>query len=219
MRKNTFCIVVGILALSVFFWSEVFAQVLPDIPVLDTGLELERQDGLSTLALDQARYQFEHEYEPAIIGFAASLPSEMSQKVLDLLAEIEANLDALKKIDIYFTDKTYEEVHDAYADPTNVPGLILDDVSTQEFELFLKQKKGQAEDAADQEIIPPHPIPDPTLIRLQQLNESGDLKATRGKLDRPDWKSRISILSVYIHPQTYQLFEQTTVVISTFDRP
>ena len=190
------------LVISIMLSSLSFAG---DIPVL-SDLSLAEDANISAAALVKIQEAFDQ-----MRLFAEGLPpnmSEMQTKILAMLNEAENKLASLK-IAVYFTSKDYTVVHNAYA--TRVPGLTLDDVSTQEFQAFLEQKETQLGQAGSSNPLPSDPIPPAIRSQLDTMNKDGDLHATRGKLG----DSRISILSAYVPPDMSAVILKTTVVIAT----
>jgi len=188
-----------------------FAQVVPDIPVLDGGLNLTYDEEISKEALKKMNEYFDT-YAPQVKAFADGLPaamSDMQTKIYAMLDEAEAKLANLQ-IAVYFTTESYATVHAAYAN--NVAGLTLDDVSTKEFQKFLEHKESQLEQAATpSNPLPDNPLPPEIRSELETMNSNDELQATRGKLGN----SRISILSAYVLPDLSQVIKKTTVVIAT----
>ena len=194
MNKNLYR-VVGIFVLSMMVCSVGFALDIPDGVTRDPAMS----DG--ALALAQQQFTM---LKQQLTGMAQSpsMPPEQQTAINGAIAVIEDKLQRLDRVDVYFAaedtpGEAYGSVYDFYKNNLS----MMQDVSGDEVEFAVTQ-------------VPQGMIPQPTMDSLMALlaPDSGyDVKGATGT----SGKSRVSILTVYLNPTTFELIKGTTVVIAT----
>jgi len=159
---------------------------------------LTRDDALSQNALNAAKAQFEVLKTQLNVMMQGA---EEDQKALltQTITMVEERLNRLERIDVYRAQE--DAMGDAY-----------DSVLT-----FYQGKLGMLQSVGSEELqfavmqAPEGLIPEETLNAFMALTDEGKVKASTGT----SGKSRVSILTVYLNPATFELIEGTTVVVST----
>ena len=159
---------------------------------------LTRDEALSQNALNAAKAQFEVLKTQLNVMMQGA---EEDQKALltQTIAMVEARLNRLERIDVYRAQE--DAMGDAY-----------DSVLA-----FYQGKLGMLQSVGSEELqfavmqAPEGLIPEETLNAFTALADEGNIKASTGT----SGKSRVSILTVYLNPATFELIEGTTVVVST----
>ncbi len=165
---------------------------------LDVPDGVEKDEALSQQALSMAITQFE-QLQGQLAAIAESLPDDQQQAVTEVITLIDQKLQHLDRIDVYFArekipGEAYDRIYEFYKNTlSNVMSVDSNEV------LFAITN------------VPPGMIPQQTMDSLMPLLEAGNVRAAVGQ----SGKSRVSILNVYIRPDTFELVEGTTLVIAS----
>lgn len=183
-----------VMCLSLFAASVGIAAELPPNATKD--------EDISAVALTKATEQFAA-LKTSLEAQAAdeSLPPDQKEMITQMLAVIDEKLQNLASIEVYFVQESEA-------------GAAYDDVYT-----FYKDKLSNFMDVGSEEIqfalmeapLPPDAMPQATLDALNQMAADGKARAAIGN----SGKSRISILTFYLNPNTLELIQKTTVVVAT----
>lgn len=190
MNTMKYRIVMLTLALSLLFSHLGFAVEIP------TGVTLD--NNISQEALTLAKQQFVT-LKQNLTAFAQNLPPDQKGAMDAVLVIIEEKLNRLDRIEVYFAQE-------------NAPGAAF----TAMYD-FYKNKLSAFQEAGTEELqfavagLPPNMLPEPTVTALSNLIDQGKVKVFMGG----SGKSRVSVLTVYLNPKTFELIEKTTVVIAT----
>ncbi|PID58855.1 hypothetical protein CSB45_02325 [candidate division KSB3 bacterium] len=185
------CAVMSIVSMAVCGSS--FAVEIPD--------GFTRNEVLSAQALEMAKQQFTL-LEQQLVMIAQSSPPEQQVTINQALSMVKEKLARLDRVDVYLADEatpgaSYETIYDFYK------GILsnVQDVDTHDMQFAVTQ-------------VPPGLIPPATLNSLMALlspESAYEVKAAIGT----SGKSRVSISTVYINSQTFELIKGTTLVIAT----
>jgi hypothetical protein len=168
-----------------------FAQDIEIHPALQIDTNLSQQ------ALTLAKQQFTMVKEQ-LTALLTGLPPDQREAVKQAIAIVDAKLAKLDRIEVYLADESnpgeaFETLYNFYKQK-----MTLQDVGSEELQYAVAQA------------APFGLIPQQTLNSLTPLLEQKKVKAAVGGKG----KSRISLLTVYINPETFALIEKTTVVIA-----
>jgi hypothetical protein len=175
----------------VWAYTESFAQDIEIQPTLQLDANLSQQ------ALTLAKQQFTVVKEQ-LTALLHGLPPDQQEAVKQAISILDAKLARLDRIEVYFADENnpgeaFETLYNFYKQK-----MALQDVSSEELQYAVAQA------------APFGLIPQKTLDSLTPLLKQKKAKAAVGGKG----KSRISLLTVYINPETFELIEKTTVVIA-----
>ncbi len=185
----------GVLLVSVFLVSVLLishASFALDIPDGFT-----RDAAVSDIALDAAKQQFSM-IKQQLEAIQPGLPPDQQAAMDQAITVIDEKLARLGTIDVYFAQEA-------------TPGEKYDDVRT-----FYQDTLSMVQDVASQELmgmvtqVPPGMVPPQTLESLNSLIQDGKVKAASGIAEG----TRVSFSTVYVHPQTMELIEGTTIVVA-----
>ena len=161
-----------------------------------------KNDAISSVALTKAKEQFAALKTSLNAQMAdESLPPDQKEMISQMLTIIEEKLQNLVSIDVYFVKE-------------DAPGAAYDDVHAfyqGKLSNFMEVGNEEVQFAVMEAPLPPDAMPKATLDSLNQMVADGKVRAAIGNMD----KSRISILTFYINPETFELIPQTTVVVAT----
>jgi hypothetical protein len=168
-----------------------FAQDIEIHPALQLDANLSQQ------ALTLAKQQFTMVKEQ-LTALLTGLPPDQREAVKQAIAIVDAKLAKLDRIKVYLADETnpgeaFETLYNFYKQK-----MTLEDVGSEELQYAVAQA------------VPFGLIPQQTRDSLTPLLEQKKVKAAVGGKG----KSRISLLTRYINPETFELIEKTTVVIA-----
>jgi hypothetical protein len=180
-----------IVIVCLFFCNGSFAQDIEIYPNLALDQNLSQQ------ALTLAKQQF-ITLRQQLAAIAPSLLPDQQEAISQAIVVIDTTLAKLDRIEVYFASENspgeaFETVYNFYKQR-----LSLQEVGSEELQYAVAQA------------APLGLIPRKTLDSLMPLLEQNKVKAVVGGRG----KSRMSLLTVYINPQTFQLIERTTVVIA-----
>ncbi len=185
------------LALSVLLvglvWCQAgFAVDLPEGAVKD--------DALSGIALEKAQEVFAAQ-KAALQQYLATdteLPEDQKAFIESLLATAEQQLQTLGKMEIYFVEEAapggaYDAVVDFYQNKLN----NFTNLGSEELAMMLDT---------------PLVMPEETKTAFEAMINDGSARAAAGT---SGGTSRVSIMTFYIHPDTLELIQKTTIVVAT----
>jgi len=190
MIKKRVGLVVSLFILSLSVCAMSFAMDVPDGATLDPAM--------SQQAFVLAQQQFAM-LQQQLTAMIPSLAPDQQAMVNQAIAIVGDKLERLEKIEVYFVDEA-------------APGEAFDNVSA-----FYQDKLSMIQEASNEQVqfavtqVPPGMIPQPTMDSLMALINEGKVKAVTGSAG----KSRVSVLTVYLNPQTMALIEGTTIVVAT----
>lgn len=190
MMNKSFVVIISIFLINLLVCSISFAV---DVP---SGFT--RDQAISDAALDMAKQQFE-QLKVQLQQMAQGLPPDQQAMIEQAIVVVDDKLNRLERIDVYFTRES-------------TPGEAYDSVFA-----FYQDKLGSIQEVTNEEIefaipqVPPELVPQQTMDTLTALVQQGKVKAATGT----SGKSRVSISTVYVNPQTFEVLEGTAIVIAT----
>ena len=169
-----------------------FAVDLPEGAVKD--------DALSGIALEKAQEVFAAQ-KTALQQYLATdteLPEDQKAFIESLLATAEQQLQTLGKMEIYFVEEA-------------APGEAYDAVVK-----FYQNKLNNFTNLGSEELAmmldAPLVMPEETKTAFEAMINDGSARAAAGT---SGGTSRVSIMTFYIHPDTLELIQKTTIVVAT----
>ena len=169
-----------------------FAVDLPEGAVKD--------DALSGIALEKAQEVFAAQ-KTALQQYLATdteLPEDQKAFIESLLATAEQQLQTLGKMEIYFVEEA-------------APGEAYDAVVK-----FYQNKLNNFTNLGSEELAmmldAPLVMPEETKTAFEAMINDGSARAAAGT---SGGTSRVSIMTFYIHPDTLELVQKTTIVVAT----
>ena len=182
----------------------VFCVLIVSLILCQAGFALEVPDGLtldsdfSAMALAMAKQQFE-QLKAQLNMMADGAPQDQKAMLDATVAMIDDKLARLDRIEVYFAEgenspgSAYDSVYSFYQ--TKISGI--QEVGKEELQMVVAQ-------------APQNMLPDTTMKTLTDLINAGKVRGATGT----SGKARVSILTVYVNPQTFEVIEKTTVVIA-----
>lgn len=168
---------------------------------------LQRNAAMSDQALESWRTSFEN-LKQGLAMIAEGLPPDQQELINQAVAVIDQKLADLQRIDVYtIAENTDGEAFPAVRDFYKTQ-MLLEEVDSA---VFKQQLQAMQEEGISPEMFQAIPLPESAIDQLLQLIDQGQFQAASGG----SGKSRISILTVYVNPQSGEVREGTTVVIAT----
>ena len=155
---------------------------------------------LSAVALTKAKALLASQKETLTkqLETDTALGEEEKASVSTLLATVEQQLETLVNIDIYFVDESSA-------------GEAFDEVAG-----FYKGKLNNFTELGNDELAtlldtPVEIMPQATKNSFEQMINEGSARAAAGTTN----KTRVSVMTFYMNPDTFELIHQTTIVVAT----
>lgn len=166
-----------------------------------------RNAAMSEQALENWRTSFEN-LKQGLAMIAEGLLPDQQALINQAIAMIDMKLTNLQRIDVYTiaenaAGEAFPGVRDFYK-----TRMALEEVDNT---LFKQQLQTMQDEGISPEMYSMFPLPASAIEQLLLLIDQNKFQAASGG----SGKSRISILTVYVNPQTNQVVEGTTVVIAT----
>ena len=186
------------LALSVLLVGLVWCQAGFAVDLLPDGAK--EDSDVSKIALENAQYVFAAQ-KAALQEYLAKdteLPKDQKAFIESLLATAEQQLQTLGRMNIYFVEET-------------APGKAYDAVVE-----FYQSKLNHFMSVGSDELMmllasPVDIMPEATREALDEMIGNGSARAAAGT----SGSSRVSVMTFYIHPGTFELIHKTTIVVAT----
>ena len=186
------------LALSVLLVGLVWCQAGFAVDLLPDGAK--EDSDVSKIALENAQYVFAAQ-KAALQEYLAKdteLPKDQKAFIESLLATAEQQLQTLGKMEIYFVEEA-------------APGEAYDAVVK-----FYQNKLNNFTNLGSEELAmmldAPLVMPEETKTAFEAMINDGSARAAAGT---SGGTSRVSIMTFYIHPDTLELVQKTTIVVAT----
>ena len=155
---------------------------------------------VSKIALEKAQAVFATQ-KAALQQYLAEdteLPEDQKAFIESLLAKAEQQLQTLGSMEVYFVEETDSgEAYDAVVE-------------------FYQSKLNHFMSVGSDELMmllasPVEIMPEATRAALDDMIGNGSARAAAGT----SGSSRVSIMTFYIHPETFELIHKTTIVVAT----
>lgn len=201
MLKRSLCLGLVLIFLEGFVCAGTSAQGIELYP------GLLRNDAMSAQALEGWRTSFEN-LKQGLAMIAEGLPPDQQEMINQAIAMIDMKLTKLQRIDVYTiaenTDgEAFSSIRDFYK-----TRMLLEEVDST---VFKQQLQAMQSEGIPPEMFQMLPLPESAIDQLLQIIDQNRFQAASGG----SGKSRISILTAYVNPQSGEVVEGTTVVIAT----